>query len=72
MVAIIADKLSILYCKKADKERSSLLQKQYGVMDCIIQNQDAVDLDLKIDVLEYYNQFDTLSKSSCLKKLLNG
>lgn len=72
MVAQIADKLSILYCKMADKERSKLLQRQYGIMDCVIEAQTDVDLALKIDVLEHFNQFDTLADLPCLKKILNG
>ena len=72
MVAQIADKLSILYCKIADRERSKLLQKQYGIMDCVIQAQSEVDLALKIDVLEHYNQFDTLANVPCLKKILHA
>ena len=71
MVAEIEDKLAILYCRKADKVKSDLLQKHYGVVDCLMNNYPEVDLNLKIDVLEHYNKFNHMSDEPCLKKILN-
>jgi len=71
MIAKIADKLGILYCRKALNVTSDLLQVQYGIAPCIIPNRTDVDLDLKIHILEYYNQFTTMSSAICLKKILN-
>ena len=71
MIAKIADKLSILYCRKADEVTSDLLRMQFGVAPCVLPIRTNVDLDMKINILEYYNQFETMSNAICLKRILN-
>ncbi len=78
MAAQIVNKLSNLYCEKADVTEQKLFQKLYG-LNCYIDNsQNAIDIDLIKDVLEHYNQYSDqeltsiISKNNCLKKIING
>lgn len=78
MVAKIANKLAEFYCQKADKVEQALYQKLYGIKCYLPDVGHGQDLDLKIQILEYYNQFSEQNYNyiSCnnntLKKLING
>jgi hypothetical protein len=72
----IANKLATLYCKKASLIKNSIEEKLYGV-ECADNNYIPKDIDLKIDILSFYNDMiDDMStfyskNNACLKKLLN-
>lgn len=71
----IANKLSNLYCNKADSSLDEYVIKYYGI-ECDI-NEFNIENELKLTVLEYFSNFKeqellSHSKIDCLKKLLNG
>lgn len=77
--AIIAKKLSNLYCSKANLHSSNLDFEMYGVTcNESIKTETPKDINLKIDILEFYGKMEqtTLSyyinNNNCLKKLING
>lgn len=73
----IANKLDELYCIKAHTSLDKLYVKFYGIA-CPSSDFYPIDINLRIDMLEYYKQFseedliDLISTSKCLKKLING
>lgn len=74
--AKITQKLSILYCTKSEFELDQLYNSQYGINCGSISLP--VDIDLRIQLLEYYKNFteedlvDILKTKKCLKTLING
>ena len=78
MVAQIVNKLSNIYCQKADRIEKRILKSLYGI-DCFVEEPSMLeDLDLKKDILEYYKnyseaEFKTLLKTNnCLKNVIYG
>ena len=72
----IANKLSDLYCMKADTVENEYNLQNYGIK-CSSEGYPK-DINLQIDILEYYNNMNSefieyhLLTNECLKKILNG
>lgn len=75
--ARIVKKLSILYCSKSEIVLDKLYHKFYGI-DCSEDIFNPYDLNLRIQLLEYYKNFseedltELIKTKSCLKTLING
>lgn len=78
MVAQIVNKLSNIYCQKAENIEKKILKSLYGI-DCYVADTSLIeDLDLKKEILEYYNNYseiefkNILKTNNCLKNVMYG